>query len=93
MLNQKYYCFPRKITEINTLIRDLRKSYHIPILLHITNFFTYHIPILLHITNFFKDFICLFMRDTETQAEGEAGSIKGSLMWDLISGLQNHTPG
>ena len=27
---------------------------------------------------FFKDFIYLFMRDTETQAEGEAGSLQGT---------------
>ena len=40
----------------------------------------------------FKDFIYLLMRDTEreaeTQAEGEAGSMQGSLTWD--SGLQDH---
>ena len=50
---------------------------------------------------FFKDFIYLFMRDTErerereaeTQAEGEAGSMQGALMWDWIPGLQDHAPG
>ena len=46
---------------------------------------------------FFKDFIYLFMRDTEreaeTQAEGEAGSMRESLMRDLIPGLQDHTLG
>ena len=31
---------------------------------------------------FFKDFIYLFMRDTEREAEGEAGSAVGSLMRD-----------
>ena len=32
-------------------------------------------------------------REAETQAEGEAGSNEGSLMWDLILGLQDHAPG
>ena len=42
---------------------------------------------------FFKDFVYLFMRDTEreaeTQAEGEAGS-SGSPMRDSIPGPQDH---
>ena len=42
---------------------------------------------------FFKDFIYLFIRDTETEAEtqteGEAGSLQGSLMHDLIPGLDH----
>ena len=43
---------------------------------------------------FFFNFIYLFMRDTqreaETQAEGEAVSMQ-SLMWDLIPRLWDHT--
>ena len=47
----------------------------------------------------FKDFIYLFMRDTEreaeTQAEGEAGSLQGARCgtqsWDSILGLQDQT--
>ena len=42
---------------------------------------------------FFKDFIYLFTRDTqreaETQAEGEAGSLR-ILMWDSIPGPRSH---
>ena len=37
---------------------------------------------------FFKDFIYLFMRDTETQAKGEAGSLQGAL-----HGTQSQDPG
>ena len=32
-------------------------------------------------------------REAETQAEGEAGSIPGSPMWDSIPGLQDQAPG
>ena len=43
---------------------------------------------------FFKDLIYLFMKDTqkesETQAEGEAGSLQGSPMRDSIPGLWDH---
>ena len=39
-------------------------------------------------------FIYLLMRDTEreaeTQAEGEAGSLQGAQMWDLIPGPRDH---
>ena len=42
-------------------------------------------------------FIYLFMRYTqreaETQAQGEAGSLQGSLMWVSILGLQDHALG
>ena len=42
----------------------------------------------------FKDFIYLFMTDTErgaeTQAEGEAGSLQGNPMWNSISGPWDH---
>ena len=47
----------------------------------------------------FKDFIYLFMRDTEreaeTQAEGEAGSLQGAQhrTRDPIPGLQDHALG
>ena len=43
---------------------------------------------------FIKDFIYLFMRDTqaETQAEGEAGSL-WDLMWDSILELQDQALG
>ena len=41
----------------------------------------------------FKDFIYLFMRYTEREAEGEAGSHAGSPMWDSIPGLQDHALG
>ena len=44
----------------------------------------------------FKDFIYLFIREkdreVETQTEGEASSMQGSL-WDLIPGLQDHALG
>ena len=47
--------------------------------------------------HFFKDFIYLFMRDTqreaETQTEGETGFHAGSLTWDPILDLQDHTLG
>ena len=43
---------------------------------------------------FFDDFIFVFRKDTdreaETQAEGETGSLQGSPMWDLIPGVQDH---
>ena len=43
---------------------------------------------------FKKDFIYLFIRDTqreaEIQAEGEAGSLQRSLMWDQIPGPRDH---
>ena len=48
---------------------------------------------------FFLDFIYLFMKDTEREREGERqrdtgrGRSRlhaGSLMWDLILGLQDH---
>ena len=55
---------------------------------------------------FFKDFIDLFMRHTHTQRErerererrrdtgrGRSRLHATSLMWDLIPGLQDHTPG
>ena len=45
----------------------------------------------------FKDCIHSFMRDTgreaETQAEGEADSLRGSLMLDLIPGPRDHALG
>ena len=44
--------------------------------------------------SFFKDFIYLFMRDTEkgrdTQAEGEVGSLQGARWW---AGINPRTPG
>ena len=29
-------------------------------------------------------------KEAETQAEGEAGSLQGTPMWDLIPGLRDH---
>ena len=43
---------------------------------HKSSIFFYTIVAFIFI--FFKDFIYLFMRDTETQAEGEAGSPRGA---------------
>ena len=44
--------------------------------------------------NFLKDFIYLFMRDTEaeaeTQAAGEAGSMQGARRGDSMPGPQDH---
>ena len=46
---------------------------------------------------FFKDFIYLFIRDTEREAETQAGGRSrlhaGSPMWDSILGLQDHALG
>ena len=46
--------------------------------------------------DFFKDFIYIFMRDTERGRDidrGRSGLHAGSLMWDLIPGLQDHALG
>ena len=53
---------------------------------------------LFFILYFFKDFIYLFMRDTERETErqrdrGRSRLHAGSLTWDLIPGLQDHTLG
>ena len=54
-----------------------KPSFHSPIF-NLSNFQTYVLLFL----KFLKDFIYLFMKDTdreaETQAEGEAGSLKGA---------------
>ena len=47
---------------------------------------------------FFKDFIYLFMKDTERErgrdtGKGRSGLHAGSLMWDMILGLQDLTLG
>ena len=47
---------------------------------------------------FFKDFIYLFMKDTHREKGTETGRGRnrihaGSLTWDLIPGLQDHTLG
>ena len=47
-------------------------------------------------SNFFKDFIYLFMRDTQREAETGRGRSRlhaGSPMWDSILGLQDHALG
>ena len=42
---------------------------------------------------FFKDFIYLFMRDTQREGQRQAEGEAGSPTWDSIPGPQDHTPG
>ena len=59
----------------------------------ISSFFFYFLFL-----SFFKDFIYLFMRDTERERGRDTGSGTSrlhavSLMWDLIPGPQDHALG
>ena len=59
------------------------------------NYIFIYIYIYIHILVFFKDFIYLFMRDTQREASRDIGRWRsrlhaGSPMWDTIPGPWDH---